>query len=145
MWIDVWTKIYFGRHLRKLGILREDSGQPMDRQYKRLGKSFCLNNRQERNTNNWMGCGRGWHSISDHTAQNCRGYLIQPPHLQIKSKVKQLSWDGTPGMDFKILWLGIFLVIQWLRLCTPNAGDPGSIPGQRTRSHMLQLRSGTVK
>ena len=22
------------------------------------------------------------------------------------------------------------LLLQWLRLCTPNAGDPGSIPGQ---------------
>ena len=29
---------------------------------------------------------------------------------------------------------------QWLRLCTPSAGGPGSIPGQGTRSHMLQLR-----
>ena len=28
------------------------------------------------------------------------------------------------------------LVVQWVRLCAPNAGDPGSIPGQRTRSHM---------
>ena len=38
-------------------------------------------------------------------------------------------------------WLsGISLVIQWLRLCTPNAGGPGLIPGQGTRSHMLQLR-----
>ncbi|TEA25801.1 hypothetical protein DBR06_SOUSAS1210090, partial [Sousa chinensis] len=32
------------------------------------------------------------------------------------------------------------MVVQWLRLCTPNAGDLGSIPGQGTRSHMLQLR-----
>ena len=29
------------------------------------------------------------------------------------------------------------LVVQWLRLCEPNAGGPGSIPGQGTRSHML--------
>ena len=36
--------------------------------------------------------------------------------------------------------LGTSLVIQWLRLHTPNAGDPGSIPGQETGSHMLQLR-----
>ena len=36
-------------------------------------------------------------------------------------------------------------MVQWLRLCTPNAGDPGSIPGQGTRSHMLQLRPGTAK
>ena len=25
---------------------------------------------------------------------------------------------------------------QWLRLCAPNAGGPGSIPGWGTRSHM---------
>ena len=31
-------------------------------------------------------------------------------------------------------------VVQWLRLCAPNAGDPGSIPGQGTRSHTPQLR-----
>ena len=36
-------------------------------------------------------------------------------------------------------------MVQWLRLCTPNAGDPGSILGQGTRSHMLQLRPGTAK
>ena len=29
------------------------------------------------------------------------------------------------------------LLAQWLRLWAPNAGDPGSIPGQGTRSHML--------
>ncbi|TEA37689.1 hypothetical protein DBR06_SOUSAS9210004, partial [Sousa chinensis] len=28
------------------------------------------------------------------------------------------------------------LVVQWLRLRAPNAGGPGSIPGQGTRSHM---------
>ena len=28
------------------------------------------------------------------------------------------------------------LVAQWLRLRAPNAGGPGSIPGQGTRSHM---------
>ena len=32
------------------------------------------------------------------------------------------------------------LVVYWLGLCAPNAGDPGSILGQGTRSHMLQLR-----
>ena len=31
------------------------------------------------------------------------------------------------------------LVVQWLRLCIPNGGDLGSIPGQGTRFHMLQL------
>jgi len=28
----------------------------------------------------------------------------------------------------------------WLRLFSPNSGGPGLIPGQGTRSHMLQLR-----
>ena len=32
------------------------------------------------------------------------------------------------------------LVVQWLRLHSPNAGGPGSIPGQRTRYHRLQLK-----
>ena len=34
-------------------------------------------------------------------------------------------------------------MVQWLRLCAPKAGSPGSIPAQRTRSNMLQLRSST--
>ena len=28
------------------------------------------------------------------------------------------------------------MVVQWLRLGTPNAGSSGSIPGQGTRSHL---------
>ena len=31
---------------------------------------------------------------------------------------------------------GTSLVVQWVRLCTPNAGGWGSIPGQGTGSHM---------
>ena len=31
-------------------------------------------------------------------------------------------------------------MVQWLRLRTPKAGSLGSIPGQRSRSHMLQQR-----
>ena len=31
---------------------------------------------------------------------------------------------------------GTSLVVQWLRLSAPNAGGPGSNPGQGTRSHM---------
>ena len=35
---------------------------------------------------------------------------------------------------------GTSLVVQWLRLCAPNAQGLGSIPGQVTKSHMLQLK-----
>ena len=37
--------------------------------------------------------------------------------------------------------MGTSLVVQWLRIRAPNAGGPGSIPGQGTRSRMLQLRA----
>ena len=40
---------------------------------------------------------------------------------------------------FNIFWLGNSLVVWWLRLHTPNAGALGSILGQGTRPHMLQL------
>ncbi|TEA42716.1 hypothetical protein DBR06_SOUSAS1610239, partial [Sousa chinensis] len=33
------------------------------------------------------------------------------------------------------------LVVLWLRLHAPNARGLGSIPGQGTRSRMLQLRA----
>ena len=35
---------------------------------------------------------------------------------------------------------GTFLLVQWLRLCAPNAGGLGLIPGQGARSHMPQPR-----
>ena len=37
------------------------------------------------------------------------------------------------------------LVVQWLRLQAPNSGVLGSIPGQRTRTHMEQLRVHTLQ
>jgi len=40
----------------------------------------------------------------------------------------------------KIITPRTSLVVQWLILCTPNAGGANSIPGQGTRSHMPQLR-----
>ena len=33
-----------------------------------------------------------------------------------------------------------FLLVQWLRLCAPNAGGLGSSPGRGTRFHRLQLK-----
>ena len=35
--------------------------------------------------------------------------------------------------------IGTSLVVQWLRLQSPNAGGPGTIPGLGTRSHMTPL------
>ena len=39
----------------------------------------------------------------------------------------------------KLYYPGTFLV-QWLKLQTPNAGGPGLIPGQGTRSHTPHLK-----
>ena len=49
----------------------------------------------------------------------------------------------TQGNSFTSLlkdMIGTSLVVQWLRLCPLNAGGLGAIPGEGTRSHMLQLR-----
>ena len=40
---------------------------------------------------------------------------------------------------------GTSLVVQGLRSPAPNAGGPGSTPGQGTRAHMLQLRVGMLQ
>ena len=49
------------------------------------------------------------------------------------------------ALFLKMIRLWDLLVVQRLRLCIPNAGDPGSIPGQGTRSQMLLLRDHTVE
>ena len=62
------------------------------------------------------------------------------------TQVPQLGLPGEPlqlpghQLHLTSQQLGTSLVVQWLRLCTPNAGGPGSIPGGGTRSYMLQLR-----
>ena len=55
-----------------------------------------------------------------------------------------LSRAGTQPnscLEFKTMGRRPSLVVQRQRLYAPNAGAPGSIPGQGTRSHMLQLKS----
>ena len=42
--------------------------------------------------------------------------------------------------NLKISFVGISLVVQWLRLYAPNAGGLVLIPGVRARSHTTQLR-----
>ena len=55
----------------------------------------------------------------------------------------QLDKDGV--VLFKKVSAGTSLLVQWLTLSAPKAGGPGLIPGQGTRSHMLQLRPGAAK
>ena len=60
----------------------------------------------------------------------------------LHSRQKQMKIVSYPK-KFTLRWKGqgTSLVVQWLRLCTPNARGPGSILGQGTRSHMLGSRS----
>ena len=49
--------------------------------------------------------------------------------------------DGEFGFSHvKTEAAGASLVVQWGRLQAPKAGDPGSVLGWGTGSHMLQLR-----
>ena len=43
-------------------------------------------------------------------------------------------------MPYNFCIIQTSLVVQWLRLCAPNEGGLGLIPGQGTRSHRPQLR-----
>ena len=43
------------------------------------------------------------------------------------------------GVKLKTMVRGTSVVVQWLRLCAPNAAGQGSIPGQGVRSHLPQL------
>ena len=56
-------------------------------------------------------------------------------------KIVRISHEGwNVGEDHQEDMTGTSLVVQWLRCNIPNAGHPGSISGQGTRSHMPQLR-----
>ena len=82
--------------------------------------------------------------------------MTTPPvlSLEIQWRKKKDTFPLFPGIsEFKvylgergvkqileILLYRTSLVVQWLRLHVPNAGDTGWLSGQGTRSHIPQLR-----
>ena len=66
---------------------------------------------------------------------NRRENKIKPEHTTITLSVKGLN---TPSEKAE---RGPPLVVQWLGLCAPTAGGPGSIRGQGTRPHVSQLKT----
>ena len=81
-------------------------------------------------------------------------YFVKPPSIDccpsftfsfpgIFSARDPGCWPSRAAMPHRNT--GTSLVAQWLRLCASNAGGPGSISGQGTRSYMLQLRPSTAK
>ena len=66
--------------------------------------------------------------------------------LALGSHREVLSKGGTESaLCFRKTSLGTSLLVQQLKLHTPNAGNPGSVSGQRTRSLMPQLRPSAAK
>ena len=57
------------------------------------------------------------------------------------NKAEKAEMDGGGVYSFKQGDQGTSLVVQWLRLHSPNARGRDLIPGQGTRSHMVQIRS----
>ena len=58
----------------------------------------------------------------------------------VPSSLSSYSATASPLLrPFGSKW-GTSLGVQWLRLCAPNEGGQGSVPGQGTRACMLQLK-----
>ena len=89
----------------------------------------------------------------------------KPPQLSKKNKIltfENMDWLGGHYAQwnksdreremlyvFTYMWnlkikIVISMMVQWLRLWVRNAGGPDSIPGQRTRSHKLQLKGNHI-
>ena len=66
--------------------------------------------------------------------------ILPPPLWFLISSYFLLFCSFSFPFPFKRIQ-GTSLVVQWLRLHAPNAGGPGSIPSQGTRSHMPHLRN----
>lgn len=50
------------------------------------------------------------------------------------------SLNHSVSGNLRNLLIGASLVVQWMRPCALNAKEPGSIPDEGIRSHMLQMR-----
>ena len=69
-----------------------------------------------------------------------RAKIIAMHKLNKNPQTVELAFQSWRERINKINQEEISLVVQWLRLCIPNEGSPGLIPGQGTISHLQQLR-----
>ena len=65
-------------------------------------------------------------------------------NLRTLSNLEGTTRGQPDAFTIIIISVGISQVVQRLRLFILNAGDPGWISGQGTRSHMPQLRPNAV-
>ena len=64
--------------------------------------------------------------------------IFNLPYSHPSSHYMIITNINSPQSQLKTAAWGNFLVVQWLRLHTPNAGGLGLISGQGTRSYTLQ-------
>ena len=104
-------------------------------------------------SNNWCPCKRGNIGIQRWREEGCvterqrlESFNCKPRdtkdcsnHQKIRrqtEKDKDKKWHKQHLSINLLKNMGTSLMVQWVRLHTPNAGGPGLIPGQRTRSRM---------
>ena len=70
-----------------------------------------------------------------------KGTPTMSPHPMVIEPLRHSGvWIILCQIRCQSFMLGTSLVLQWLRLCAPNAGGPGLIRGQGTRYHIPQLK-----
>ena len=98
-------------------------------------------------------------SIAQLSPTLCDPTVCSTPGLPVQHQLPEFTQTHVHGVGHAIHHLilcrplllqiklnsGTSLVVRWLSLCGPNAGGLGSIPGQGTRSHILQLRPSAAK
>ena len=84
--------------------------------------------------------GIDWRKCCKHCSSR---HVFLPQHWPQVAASNWVSWRlGASESKYKEE-VGTSLMAQSLRLCVLNAGGPGSIPGQGTRTHMSQLKDPT--
>ena len=76
---------------------------------------------------------KGWAKIHEVNAHEKKSRTSLFVSHEDKFKAKSIKQDT--DVHFKMMKVGTSLVAQWIGLCAPNAGSPGSIPGQGSHVH----------
>ena len=87
-----------------------------------------------------MHVGRDYHSMSCAVKKISGSWYHWKTWLCISEPALRWSQWKVIKNTMKLTQLEASLMVRWLRFHSPNAGGLGSIPGQGTRSHMLQGR-----